>query len=57
MRRSGCRFGAGDALLSAEENERDADADEENAEPAPARDAFTEEKLAAKCTGGVAQGQ
>ena len=35
------------ALLSTEENKCDADADEENAEPASARHAFAEENLAA----------
>ncbi len=47
---------SGEPLLPAEENECDADADEQNAKPAPARNALAEKQLAPQSSGGVAQG-
>src|ERR1700679_1122025 len=44
------------ALFSAEEYQRDADADQEYAKPASARDAFAEKYLAAQCASCIAQG-
>src|SRR5580658_3963500 len=45
------------ALFSAEEYQRDADTDQENAKPASARDAFAEKYLAAQCASCIAQGR